>query len=214
MNPEFKAKLEAAKLQRLQAAQTETAAAATAEGIKLESPSPAADTAKLAASLAVAAETAKIAAKLKESDEVDPVEALTKMRIYRSRVPGSSFAMPGGYMIYFTGGWYETSDEAEIKELDKVANKTPTIYTEEHEAEIIAAVIEARRQGFAGSIGDAMTQQLTVEQRLNALRNPGGGASALPTVLQLPSTGGIAHADAVKADAAMIAALKAQSNSK
>lgn len=210
MSPELSAKMELMRKARLEAAQGEAKVLAAAEGTELPKVDPAEVRAATPAIDAVAAETAKIAAKLKSDD---PVEALTKMRIFRSRVPGSSFTMPKGYTIYFTGGWFETSDPDEIKELDAVANKTPTIYTEEHEAEIVAAVIEARRHGFVGSIGDAMTQQLTAEQRLTALRNP-SGQSALPKTLQLPSAGGIAHADAVKADAAFVNALKAQSNSK
>lgn len=165
------------------------------------------------AALPTAVVTAPKKADVKE--ETDPVEALAKIRIFRSRVPGSSYCMKEGYTIYFTGGWYETTDESEIEQLDKVANKTPTIYTDEHEAAIIAAVIEARKEGFAGSIGDAMTQQLSVEQRIAALRTANAGGSKPAGPLMLPTTGGIAQADAAKADAALKNAIKmaAQSNS-
>lgn len=152
-----------------------------------------------------------------------PEPMLENIRIFRSRVPGSSFVMKEGYTIYFTKGWFETSDPSEIAQLDAVANKTPTIYTDEHEAEIVAAVLEARKLGYEGSIGDAMTQQLTVEQRLEGLRNSGGHsrpAGAVPA-LMLPTDVpvGITAADAAAADVRLRQAIKqaksnaAQSNS-
>lgn len=163
---------------------------------------------------------AKPAVKSIEELDADP---FSKLRIFRSRVPGSSFVMREGYTIYFTNGWYETSDPSEIEQLDAVANKVPTIHTEEHEADIVEAILAARREGFTGSIGDAMAQQLTAEQRLQALRTAGRASAApalrLPTLL--PADGGLTPstttaADAAKMDASLqnaIRAAAAQSNS-
>lgn len=154
---------------------------------------------------------------LKSVEEID-VDPLAKLRIFRSRIPGSSFVMRAGYTVYFTHGWYETTDPAEIEQLDAVANKVPTIYTEEHEADIVEAVLAARREGFVGSVGDAMAQQLSVEQRLAALRAAGRGpapALRLPTLV--PEGAGLTAssttaADASKMDAALQAAIRASQN--
>lgn len=146
---------------------------------------------------------------------------IKKIRIFKSRIPGSSFVFQEGYTIFFTDGWYETSDESEIKQLDAVANKVPTIHTDEHEQDIINAIIEARRQGFTGSIGEALTTQLTMEQRIKAIR---GNVSHLhlPTErVESPLvpgvSGGITAADAASADKTLRDAIRAasvQSNSR
>lgn len=158
---------------------------------------------------------------VKSVEELD-ADPLAKLRIFRSRVPGSSFVMREGYTIYFTHGWYETSDPSEIAQLDAVANKVPTIHTEEHETEIVEAILAARREGFTGSIADAMAQQLTAEQRLQALRVAGrAGAPVLKLPTILPADGGltpstVTAADAAKMDASLqnaIRAASAQSNS-
>jgi len=147
------------------------------------------------------------------------------LRIFRSRIPGSSFVMREGYTIYFHNGWYETTDPSEISQLDAVANKVPTIHTEEHEKDIVEAIIQARREGFVGSVAEAMSQQITVEQRVKALRasghqsgyQPAGGVLKLPTVL--PAGGipeGLAAQEVSDRDSALRQAIKnasAQSNS-
>lgn len=156
-------------------------------------------------------------------EELGP-DALNKIRIFRSRIPGSSFVMKEGYTIYFHNGWYETSDKSEIEQLDAVANKTPAIHTEEHERDIVAAIIQARKEGFQGSIADAMTQQITVEQRLQTLRSGTGplGSSTgsslkLPTVLPVGGAPeGLDAQTAASREAALRQAIKnasAQSNS-
>jgi len=121
----------------------------------------------------------------KESERPLPqesIEALSKIRIYRSRVHNSRFIFETGKEIFFTEGWYETSDSDEIRQLDAVANKVPTIYTDAHEKEIIAAILEARKQGFTGTIASMMTEQLTIDQRVAAMRvRTGSGTLNLPT---------------------------------
>lgn len=151
---------------------------------------------------------------LKTVEELDK-NPEAKMRIFRSRIPGSSFVMREGYTIYFTNGWYETTDPSEIAQLDAVANKVPTIHTEEHEKEIIEAILEARRQGFTGSIADAMAQQLTAEQRIQALRTQGGSGGTgaplkLPTVLPPGAApAGITQAEAESSEKSLKAAIAA-----
>jgi hypothetical protein len=143
---------------------------------------------------------------------------LSNVRIFRSRVPGSSFVMAEGYTIYFTHGWYETSDPSEIKQLEGVANKVPTVYTDEHEKEILAAVMEARKQGFAGSIGEAMAQQLSQEQRIAALKTGSFGAAVPPLMLSTPAgmPAGVTATEAATTEASLRSAIRAasaQSNS-
>jgi hypothetical protein len=151
----------------------------------------------------------------KELLKLTPEELLKRIRIFRSRIPGSSFVMREGYTIYFTDGWYETSDPSEIKQLDAVANRTPAIHTDEHEAAIIEAIIEARRQGFTGTIGEALTQQMSMEQRIAGLRAgraPKGINAPPANTLQLPTQGmpaGVTAVDAAKADASLKAAILA-----
>ena len=145
-------------------------------------------------------------------------EMLAKLRIFRSRVHGSTFFFAEGTCAVFTNGWYETSDASEIKQLDLVANKTPTIYTDEKEKEIIQAVVEARKAGFSGTIGEAMTQQLTVEDRIRALTHsrvnpqtalPGGQILNLPTDMPIGVTG----AEVARAESSLRQAIKQASSS-
>lgn len=139
---------------------------------------------------------------LKTINELD-ADPLANLRIFRSRIPGSSFVFREGYTVYFTHGWYETTDPSEIQQLDAVANKTPAIYTDEHEADIVAAILQARREGFTGSIAEAMTQQISIEQRVAALRLGSGGAGKplnLPTIV--PDGAGLTASTTTAADAA------------
>ena len=144
-------------------------------------------------------------------------EMLAKLRIFRSRVHGSTFFFSEGTCAVFTNGWYETSDSSEIKQLDAIANKTPTIYTDEKEKEIIQAVVEARKAGFSGTIGEAMTQQLTVEDRIRALTHsrsnpqtalPGGQTLNLPTDMPIGVTG----AEVARAEVSLRQAIKQASS--
>lgn len=219
---EIKAKMETekqAKLQQLRevaAAENPEAAAALGDVAAIAStvsaPHPEAPKVTPEGALSVTAGAAK---PMLDEDRIP------QMRIFRSRVPGSSFVMREGYTIYFHDGWYETTDPSEISQLDGVANKVPTIYTEENEQAIVAAVIEARARGYTGSVADAMHQQLTAEQRIQALRL-GSHSNVLPgqsNVLKLPTDVpvGVSQADANSREAALRAAIKsasAQSNSK
>lgn len=224
MSPEMTAKIAAAKAKMLAetkaaAAEDDPALAVVAAELQADAglvspPHPAAPEVQREGALNI---TTSVKPGLKSVEEID-VDPLAKLRIFRSRVPGSSFVMRAGYTIYFTHGWYETTDPAEIEQLDAVANKTPTIYTEEHEADIVEAVLAARREGFQGSVGDAMAQQLTVEQRIAALRVGGKGTAPtlrLPTILP-EGAGQTASSttakDAATMDAALQAAIRAASN--
>lgn len=225
MDEAMKAKVAALKASKLAetkanaAADSPELAAAQGDGaVSLPHPTPPAAPTREA--LNITAGTSRPAVKSVEELDADP---LAKLRIFRSRIPGSSFVMREGYTIYFTHGWYETSDPSEIDQLDKVANKVPTIHTDEHETEIVDAILAARREGFQGSIGEAMAQQLTAEQRLNALRQAGkaGNVPVLTLPSVLPADGGLGAstttaADAAKMDVSLQNAIRsaaAQSNS-
>lgn len=112
-------------------------------------------------------------------------DTISKIRIFRSRVPNSRFIFSTGKEIFFTLGWYETSDELEIKELDAVANRVPTIFTDEHEKEVISVLLEARKKGFTGNLGDLMNAEISIEARLKAIAmGPGGLPSPVPAMGQ------------------------------
>jgi hypothetical protein len=52
-------------------------------------------------------------------------------------------------VIVFPNGWYQTSDPEEIKQLDEIANNTPTIYTDEEQDKITKFVFEAKAKADA-----------------------------------------------------------------
>lgn len=225
MDEAMKAKIAALKSAKLAETQANAAAddpelAVTQGDGAISPPHPTAPDAPVRETLNITAGTSKPAVKSVEELDADP---LAKLRIFRSRIPGSSFVMREGYTVYFTHGWYETSDPSEIAQLDAVANRVPTIHTDEHEAEIVEAILAARREGFSGSIGDAMATQLSAEQRLQALRQAGkaGNTSVLRLPSVLPADGGLTPstttaADAAKMDVSLQNAIRnaaAQSNS-
>jgi hypothetical protein len=207
------------------AAQTIAAEEAASVGVKLDTLDPASDEARIEAERkrildrnnpdkSIIEQQFNMEQKNKELLALSPEELLKKIRIFRSRIPGSSFVMKEGYTIYFTEGWYETSDPSEIVQLDAVANKTPAIYTDEQEAQIIAAIIEARKQGFTGTIGEALSQQLTIEQRIAAMRHgkvAGPKTWKNPNALHLPTQGmpqGVTQSEGVKTEASLREAIR------
>jgi hypothetical protein len=77
-----------------------------------------------------------------------PIVKTPESRIFRSRIAGMRVQIPGK-VIVFPGGWYQTTDPEEIKHLDNIANKTPTIYTDEEQDKIARFVFEAKAKAEA-----------------------------------------------------------------
>ena len=122
---------------------------------------------------------AKQASAIAEAVPTVEAEKVSNIRIFRSRIPNSRYVFENGREVFFTAGWYETSDPREIEQLDKVANKAPTIYTDAHEKEVIAALLKAREGGFSGDLGTLMNQELTMEARLHQIALASGGIQTL-----------------------------------
>ena len=99
-------------------------------------------------------------------------EKSNNVRIFGSRVAGSSYFLENGNQIIFTKGWYETSDPQIIRELDLIANKSPLIFIPEHEKELIQKLQEARDKGFQGDLAaviNASLAQHVIDKPVNAV---------------------------------------------
>lgn len=79
-------------------------------------------------------------------------------KTYYHTIPGARFMMPDGLCLEFLGGQFATADEAQIAELDKVANKpTSMIFTKREEVQQVKDAQAKVAEDAAKTDGPAKT---------------------------------------------------------